>query len=160
MSRLREGYASDVASMNTSLEQHRTALREHQEENAFLKEILASRGISYQKELEKRNTAKARSTSFTSNTTIVQPGYYNSLTSAPSSAPSYSPQPTLAERSYTGGRVGSAAGGSASGSTQHGYSTADPEVLEHAIKSESPAVPEMPGIFEIDPQLQVEFILA
>src|SRR3954454_21230077 len=54
LSRLREGYTSDVAQMNTTLEQHRMMLREHQEENAFLKEILMSRGISYQSELEKR----------------------------------------------------------------------------------------------------------
>ena len=160
LSRLREGYTSDVASMNTSLEQHRIALREHQEENAFLKEILVSRGISYQKELEKRNAAKARSPPFGSSTTMAQPGVYNPMASTPSSTSRYSPQPTLPDRSYGAGRMGSMSGGSASGGTQHNYSPADPGVFEHGIKHESPGVSEMPGIFETDPQLQVEFILA
>jgi hypothetical protein len=159
LSRLREGYTSDVASMNNSLEQHRIALREHQEENAFLKEILASRGISYQKELEKRNAAKARNATLGSGTTMAQSGLYNPMTSAPSSASGYSPHSTSPDRSYSTGGVGSMSGGSVSGGTQHGYSTADPAVFEQTIKHESPGVPEMPGIFETDPQLQVEFIL-
>jgi hypothetical protein len=146
--------------MNNSLEQHRIALREHQEENAFLKELLASRGISYQKELEKRNAAKARNPSFGSSNTIAQSGLYNPMASVPSSASGYSPQPTLPDRSFGGGRIGGMSGGSASGGTQHGYSPADPGVFEQAIKQESSGVPEMPGIFETDPQLQVEFILA
>ena len=160
LSRLREGYTSDVATMNTSLEQHRVALREHQEENAFLKEILASRGISYQAELEKRNAGKSRNPSLSSGTTMQQPGLYNTMSSARSSTSGYSPQPTLPDRSYGAGRLGSLSGGSTSGGTQHSYSSADPGVFEQAIKHESSVVPEMPGIFETDPQLQVEFILA
>ena len=146
--------------MNTSLEQHRVALREHQEENAFLKEILASRGISYQAELEKRNAGKSRNPSFSSGTAMQQPGLYNTMSPARSSTSGYSPQPTLPDRSYGAGRMGSLPGGSASGGTQHSYSSADPGVLEQAIKHESPGVTDMPGIFETDPQLQVEFILA
>jgi hypothetical protein len=146
--------------MNTSLEQHRIALREHQEENAFLKEILASRGISYQKELEKRSAAKARNPSFGNSTTIAQSGIYNPMTLAPSSASGYSPQPTIPDRSYGAGRMGNMAGSSATGGTHHSYSPTDPGIFEQAIKHESPGVPEMPGIFETDPQLQVEFILA
>ena len=160
LSRLREGYTSDVASMNNSLEQHRIALREHQEENAFLKDVLASRGISFQAELEKRDATKSRNPSFASSTTLQQPGLYSSMTSEPSSTSGYSPQPTLPDRSYGAGRMGSMSGGSASGGTQHSYSSPDPGVFEQAIKHESPGVPEMPGIFERDPQLQVEFILA
>lgn len=146
--------------MNTSLDQHRIALREHQEENAFLKEILASRGISYQKELEKRKAAKARNPSFATSTTMPQSGVYHPMTSAPSSISGHSPQPTLSARSYGAGGMGSVSSGPAPGGTQHGYSQADPGVFEQAIKRESPAVPETPGIFETDPQLQVEFILA
>jgi hypothetical protein len=147
--------------MNASLEQQGIALKEHREENAFLKEILAGRGISYQKELEKRNAAKARNTMFASSTTMAQPaGLYNPMASAPSSASGYSPQTALPERSYDAGGVVSMSGGSASAGTQHGYSSADPAVFEQAVKQESPGVPEMPGIFETDPQLQVEFILA
>jgi hypothetical protein len=146
--------------MNNSLEQHRIALREHQEENAFLKEILASRGISYQKELEKRNAAKARNASFGGSAAITQPSLYNPMTSAPSSASGYSPQPNLPDRSYGSGGMGSMSGGLGSGATHHGYSPTDPAIFEQAIKHESPGVPEMPGIFETDPQLQVEFILA
>jgi hypothetical protein len=146
--------------MNSSFEQQRIELAEHREENAFLKEILASRGISYQKELETRNAAKARNTTFASSTTMAQPGLYNPMASAPSSASGYSPQSALPDRSYGAGGVGSMSGGSASTGTQHGYSPADPAVFEQAVKQESPGVPEMPGIFETDPQLQVEFILA
>jgi hypothetical protein len=146
--------------MNASLEQYQIALKEHKEENAFLKEILASRGISYQKELEKRNAAKARNPTFASSTTMAQPGLYNPMASAPSSASSYSPQTALPDRSYGAGGVGSMSGGSTSAGTQHGYSSADPAVFEQAVKQESPGIPETPGIFETDPQLQVEFILA
>ena len=160
LSRLREGYTSDVAQMNTTLEQHRMMLREQQEENAFLKEMLISRGISFQSELEKRNTAKARNPTYGSSTTMQQPAMYNPMTSTSSSASGYSPQSTIPDRSYGAGLMGSISGGSASGGTQHSYSSADPGVFEQSIKHESPGVPEIPGIFETDPQLQVEFILA
>ena len=153
LSRLREGYTSDVAQMNMML-------REHQEENAFLKELLTSRGISFQRELEKRNAAKARNITYGSSTTMPQPTMFNPMTSAPSSASGYSPQSTLPDRSYGAGPVGSISGGSVSGGTQHSYSSADPGMFEQSIKHESPGVPETPGVFERDPQLQVEFILA
>jgi hypothetical protein len=146
--------------MNATLEQHRMMLREHQEENAFLKEILISRGISFQSELEKRNAARTRNPTYGSSTTMQQPAMYNPMTSTSSSASVYSPQSTLPDRSYGTGLMGSISGGSASGGTQHSYSSADPGVFEQSIKHESPGVPEIPGIFETDPQLQVEFILA
>jgi hypothetical protein len=160
LSRLREGYTSDVAQMNTTLEQHRVMLREQQEENAFLKEILISRGISFQSELEKRNSAKTRNPTYGSSTTMQQSAVYNPMASTSSSASGYSPQPALLDRSYGTGLMGSISGGSASGGTQYSYSSADPGVFEQSIKHESPGVPEIPGIFETDPQLQVEFILA
>jgi hypothetical protein len=149
LSRLREGYTSDVAQMNMML-------REHQEENAFLKELLTSRGISFQRELEKRNATKPRSGTYGSGTTMPQPAMYNPMTSAPSSA-GYSPQSTLPDRPYVAGSI---SGGSVSAGTQHSYSPADPGMFEQSIKHESPGVPETPGVFERDPQLQVEFILA
>ena len=162
LARLREGYQSDVASMNSSLEQHKIVLQEHQEENAILKEMLTQRGIHFQHELESRKAAsKTRNTSFGSNSAMPQSGLYNSVTSAPSSSSGYSPQPQMTDRSYTAGRMGSASGGSQTGSTQHTYSPADPGVFEQGIKREYTGVPDMAGgIFEKDPQLQVEFILA
>lgn len=151
--------------MNSSLEQHKVALREHQEENAILKDMLANRGIAFQAELETRKAAVAsnvRENSFGSGTVMQQPGFYGSTTPTPSSASGYSPQPPIPDRSYNAGRMGSVSGGSGTSSTQHSYSPADPGVFEQGIiKRESMGVPEMAGgIFEADPHLQVEFILA
>jgi hypothetical protein len=146
LSRLREGYTSDVAQMNMML-------REHQEENTFLKELLTSRGIPFQRELEKRNAAKARNPTYGNSIPMQLPTMYNPMTSAPSPASGYSPQSTLPV-------MGSISGDSVSGATQHSYSPTDTGVFEQSIKHESPGVPEIPGIFETDPQLQVEFILA
>ena len=164
LARLREGYQSEVMSMSTSLDQHKNALREHQEENAILKEMLTQRGINFQHELESRKAAsETRNTSFGSGSAMQQPGFYNSVTSAPSSASGYSPQPQMTDRAYTAGRIGSTSGGSQTGSTQHtsSYSAADPGVFEQGIKREHSGIPDMAGgIFEKDPQLQVEFILA
>ena len=172
LARLREVHISDVNGMNTTLDQHKMALKEQQEENAMLKEILGTRGISYRQEIEARKGSKPRKSSFGSASAMSQvPGLYGTVSSKSSSTAGYSPQPNIPERPYVTGRMGSGSGGSGGGSVQHGYSSAeqasshhsyspaDPGVFEQTIKQESPMVPDMPGVFEQDPQLQVEFIL-
>ena len=149
--------------MNTSLEQHKVALREHQEENSILREMLASRGIPFQNELKSRKAAagiKPRNPSFGSSAAMSGGSNYNSVISAPSSSSGFSPPHTGSDRAHGAGRGGIFSGGSASGTAHHGQSSADPGVFEQSIKRESTGISDMPGIFEKDPQLQVEFILA
>lgn len=151
--------------MNTTLEQHRLALKEQQDENVMLKDMLAQRGISYRHELENRktaNSAKTRNTSFGSASTMPQHGMYNSAASKTSPSVGYSPQPGLPERPYAPSGITNGSGHSGAGSTHYTYSPADPGISEQyiSIKRESSGVSDMPGVFEKDPQLQVDFILA
>jgi hypothetical protein len=147
--------------MNTTLEQAKLALREHQEENAILKEMLASRGIQFQNELKNRKAGlamKAQGSLYRSSPPISGPGAYNPIMPGHSSSSGFPPVPQLPDRSYA--RQDSFSAASASGATHHGHSPADPGVFELNIKQETTGVSSMPGIFERDPQLQIDFILA
>jgi len=170
--RLKEAYATEAHNMNTNLEQHRMALQEHRQENSILKDILASRRIPFENELESRKASANMQARRGSNSGGPSPGsqrmaVYQTVIPAPSSTAGYSTRP---EQAYVNGRSGShpaSHSGSTpgashhSGATHHNHSAAaSPLIPEYAIKRETDAIADMPGVFEQDPQLGVEFILA
>lgn len=148
-----------------TLAQHKNIIENQQCENLALREILASRGIQYENELQNRKAVmamrpKMEDTSMTppSMATLSPPSLsarsagYRSGTSGPGSvAAGYSPQ------TYLNG--GQSASGHSPGTTHYSHSPQGPDIQEFAVKQEPGAVPDMPGIFEKEPQLGIDFIL-
>lgn len=162
MSRLRERYGADTIMMKNTLEQHQNALAEQQTENIILRDILASRGIDFQAEFQNRKAAmmmQSRNGSFPQPNTGSRSGSYGQI--SPISASSSGRSPRLATgQKYSNGRLASATEGSTSGGTFHGHSQAEPGIIERAVKQEPTGIADMPGIFERDQQLGIDFILA
>ena len=69
-----------------------------------------------------------------------------------STASGYSPQPYLSSAPLSNS-------GHSPGTTHYASSPAGPEIQEFFIKQEEGTVPDMPGIFEKEPQLGIDFIL-
>lgn len=149
---MRENYMHDV-------QKKEIIIQEQQRDIAFYRELLASNGISFENELQNRSMAmpiKRDPNSLSPSNYSPASTAYQSLPRGPSSAAPYSPQ--QAAGFINGG--GLAASTHSPGMTQHSGSPAGPEVQEVVIKQETPtAVPDMPGIFERQPQLGFDFIL-
>ena len=162
ISRLRETYSNESITLNNSLAQHRAALAEHQEENRHLKEILASFRIPYKVELEKRRVSsrvKSRQTSPPNVMSVAVPASYGAMSLGPASTAVMSPQPGLPRQDTRSG-PGSFSGASSGGTVyQSHHSPADPGIGEHLIKREPTGVSDMPGVFEKEPELSIDFIL-
>jgi len=138
-------------------------LHEVRQENALLREILASRGIPFESELDNRRRAAGmmrlqRDTSTLSPTSqnTARNGMYQTSNRGPPSSNGYSP---MQNQRYVNGAV--PASRHSPGTTHHSNSPSGPDIQEQVpIKQEHSGVPDMPGIFENDPQLGVDFILA
>ena len=131
-----------------------------------MREILVSRGIAFENELENRKAIMSRAPKRENNSmtppsirTLSTPSIgnrsagYGTVVRAPGSATSvYSPQAYLSNASKV-------ASGNSPGATHYTGSPQGPEIQEFAIKQEEGAVPDMPGIFEQEPQLGIDFIL-
>ena len=148
--------------MNKKFEQQKMALHEYQQENSILRNILISRGIPFENELETRTASanmQSRSASNSVGPSSMSPSApYQTVIPAPMSTTDYAMMP---ERTYANGKSSSMAG-PPSGATHHSQSggPTSPLILEHSIKQEMEPVSDMPGIFETDPQLGIEFILS
>ncbi|KAK2850630.1 hypothetical protein FQN49_005479 [Arthroderma sp. PD_2] len=165
ISRLREGYTNDVNGANLSIMQHRQALEELKEENRVLREALASHGINVEAELEKRKAAThttpqgssyGGSTSVSQSQTAPDVGGMNYLgTPETSISPGRSPGTTMSDvaQQHTAGSSNPYFGspipqpGAGSGLSSDG------------ISGESTVVSNTPGVFDVDPQLGIDFVL-
>jgi len=165
VSRLREAYTTEITDANVQLQQHKEALHAVRTENDILKEILIAHGIHYEPELEQRRAERP----------VV--GYQSSPVAASSTGSqtaglsnSTGHQNTTPATSISTGMSPGAGGGGMDVSPPMGF--APQQQVYHAGPSEgigamdrsacqiedSP-VPAMGGVFEKDPQLQVDFIL-
>jgi hypothetical protein len=162
MSRLRERYGADTIMMKNTLDQHRNALAEQQTDNMILKEILSSRGIDFQAEFQSRKAAvmmHSRNGSFAQSANGSRADSYGQI--SPSILPDSGRSPHSATgQKYSNGRMASTSEHSPSGGAFHGYSPAEPGVSEQGVKQEQMGVSDMPGIFERNQQLGIDFILA
>lgn len=162
MSRLRERYAGDTVMMKNTLEQHRNALADQQTENMILKDILASRGIGFQTELESRKAVmmmQPRSGSFGQSNSGSRSGSYGQISPTVLPASGRSPHSASGPK-YSNGRLPSTSETSTMGGGFRGHSSAEPGISEQAIKREPRGISDMPGIFERNQQLGIDFILA
>ncbi|KAE8144142.1 hypothetical protein BDV25DRAFT_167561 [Aspergillus avenaceus] len=170
VSRLREAYTQEISASNLTVHQHREMVRSLSEENNILKDILAANGISYEAELERRRAERAspanlayQSSPFASSSIGSQPAAVassanNAYTTPPTtvSAPSSSLSPP------TNGIEHIDISPTQELTPQHqNYNSAPCDALATldriAPASRHPAQPA--GVFENDPQLQVDFIL-
>ncbi len=154
--RQKESFVVEMNKASRHIQHQGLLLQQQQGENAILRDILLARGIAFEHELESRKLSipmpMKRDPSSVSPAHI--PTQPSSLT-APSSSAGFSP---LADSTYTKGTPMTTSGYSPA-TTMHGHSPAGPEVQEFSIKQERDGTPDMPGIFEKEPQLGIEFIL-
>lgn len=161
ISRLREGYSNDVTAANASLQRQRELLQAQEEENKILKEILAANGIPYEAELARRKSTKqtgdsgiesasgTRSTGPQSSAPFLTTGTSVSTNTSPGASGVDLPNPEQAAGAYPQ-------------SGFHATQIEQPGISEFSGQMNQDAgamAVEMPGIFEKDPQLGIDFIL-
>ena len=173
VSRLREAYTEEISAANLTVHKHRERVQSLSEENNILKEILAAHGINYEAEVARRKAERTspinatyQSSPFASSSVGSQPAA--AAQSAPSTHHAYTTPPTTisAPSSSLSPIVNGIEHIDVSPtqelSPQHKtYSAAPCDALATldwiAPASRQPNQP--PGIFENDPQLQIDFIL-
>lgn len=157
---MREAYTADVASAHSSLQQHGEALHGLREENAILKEILASRGINYESELQRRKRERPAG-SFAGSSTGSQSAGLQSSGAPPLFT---TPPTTISSPGGSGGDHFELSPGNGPG-YQHGgfhvsHGSEQPGHMDLSPKADNtPVQTEVPGIFEKDPQLGIDFVL-
>ncbi|OXV08847.1 hypothetical protein Egran_03387 [Elaphomyces granulatus] len=165
ISRLREAYAKDVSSTQSSLRQHAEAMETLKAENDLLKEMLAARGIPYEIELDHLKTLRlaARPTgSLTGSPLVSHSALFLSSNTQPFSSP-----PSIfsgSNPSYMTGRehvdVSGGSGQSFQPRAYHASQNELPQLIDFPSRLDGVSgVADTPGIFEKDPQLAVDFIL-
>jgi hypothetical protein len=165
LARLRETYIVEQNKRDATIQQQKVIIENQQRENLALREVLASRGIAFDNELENRKAMmamkpKREENSMTppSMSTLSPPSVgnrsaaYGTVRGPGSVASGYSPQAYLSTTPM-------AVSGHSPGATQYGGSPQGPDIQELSIKQEEGAIPDLPGIFEREPQLGIDFIL-
>jgi len=166
LARLRESYVVEQSDRDATIRQQKLLMENQQREILALREILASRGIQFENELENRKAVigmrpKREESSMTppSMSTLSPPSVgtrslgYHSVAPGPSSATT-----GYSQQTYLNGGAASLSGHSP-GTTHYSHSPQGPDIQEYGIKQEPGVVPDMPGIFEKEPQLGIDFIL-
>ncbi|KAJ5875359.1 uncharacterized protein N7473_012706 [Penicillium subrubescens] len=166
VSRLREAYTTEISDANVALQQHKEMLHTVRNENEILKEILATHGINYAPELEQRMAERGPLAGFQSSP--VAPSSTGSNTAAFTNATS-NQNVTPATSISTGLSPQVTGGVDHPDISPMGF--VPQQQVYHASPSENMAmdrsacqvvdtpVPALRGVFESDPQLQIDFIL-
>ncbi|RMD44165.1 hypothetical protein DV735_g957, partial [Chaetothyriales sp. CBS 134920] len=142
-------------------------------ENMLLREILASRGINADQELAGRGAPVGLDTSSgmqIKDSNSISPPQMQPTRALSANLPYLSHTPSTTGYSPMGDHVFPSGSGNASVATHspgismqsygtHQSSPSGPDIQELVIKQEGDGVPAMPGIFEHNPQLAVDFIL-
>lgn len=168
VSRLREAYTTEIADLTAALQQHKTMVHTMHEENEILKEILSAHGIQYEAEFERRRAERPpmpgyQSSPVTASTTgshtagITQNGSHQNATPPTTISTGLSP------RAEGGIERMDVSPGMPYAPQQQVYQTS-PGEQSVGLDLSTSASPETPvsalrGVFETDPQLQVDFIL-
>ncbi|PWY71823.1 hypothetical protein BO94DRAFT_539411 [Aspergillus sclerotioniger CBS 115572] len=167
VSRLREAYTQEISAANLTVVQHRDMVQSLSDENNILKEILTAHGISFEADLERRKAERSnlgyQSSPFASSSVGSQPA--GVAASNPSNSNMYTTPPTTVSASLspiTNGIENIDVSPMQELTPLQGpYQAAPCDALatldQIAPASRAPTQP--PGIFEEQPQLQVDFIL-
>ena len=175
VSRLREAYTQEISAANVTVQQHRHMVYSLTEENDILKEILSAHGISYESELESRKSDRPGpgyhqsspfNSSMGSSTLPTLPpsnhGQNNAYTTPPTTVSSNMSPRNGAPSDLSPKSEPSHAGYSHGGHGGHGHAHHQCEPMGFMDRSGGMVngpIQDMGGIFETDPQLQIDFIL-
>lgn len=163
VSRLREVYTADITEKNRELDQQRGYIASLQDENALLRSILQDHGIPFEAELERRRFERqlgpvpaAPPSQTTGSTTGSQSAGFHGSTMGFSASPSstFTPPTPLSNPPPPG---------PAPGQQQQFHSPSPTSPYAQNVPSHTDdrnEISPLPGIFEEDPHLQVDFILA
>ncbi|KAL4816569.1 hypothetical protein BDW67DRAFT_161868 [Aspergillus spinulosporus] len=160
VARLREAYTQEISAANLAVHQHREMVNSISEENNMLKEILVAHNINYDAELERRRAERHMGAGFHSSP--VGAGSVGSQTGVASfTAHTYSTPPTTVSSGMSPKVNGVDKFDFSSvpdiGPNNQGIATIPCDALA-AIDRRPPI--QGAGIFEDNPQLQIDFILA
>ena len=166
MSRLREAYGQEISAANVTMQQQKEQLHSLSAENDAMRELLAAHGIPYEAEVERRKAdIISRPYQFSpisnSNSAVSQhPGM------ASSGSQMYTPTPPT---TISNGRSPKTNDHAISPTNDVGQRAVPPSSSSHSHESiggmdrvgsvSNAPVHAIGGIFEQDPQLQIDFIL-
>lgn len=166
VARLRELFVNESNTIQAHLQQTDHQLREQQHENLALREILKSRNIAFDLELQQRKNAIRSMRPSDGHDmgpafSALPPNHFNSVIASANS------QAGLAGMQELGYINGTGATGSNQSPIIHNnqspittHHSTSPPAIQELGKVKMEGVPGMPGIFELEPQLGVDFILA
>lgn len=172
VSRLREAYTTEIAEANASIQQHKELMHSIREDNEILKEILVASGIQYEAELERRRAERPPMMPFQSSPLTVA-GSSTASQSAPlaHSASNHNTTPATTISSGMSPRangmdhseISPAIGYASHQQVYHAGAGEHSMNMDHSSCAPVDTMQPMPvtrgGVFETDPQLQVDFIL-
>ncbi|KAJ5591967.1 uncharacterized protein N7459_002336 [Penicillium hispanicum] len=168
VSRLREAYTNEISDANVTIQQQKGAMQSLRDENEILKEILMAHGVQYEPELDRRRAERASMNALqTSPVAASSAGSHTAGFTNSASAHNTTPATTIST-----GLSPRANGGVEHPEVSPPMAFAPPQQVFHASPAEqmgaldrsacqmvdSP-VPAMRGVFESEPQLQIDFIL-
>jgi len=168
VSRLREAYTNEISDANVTIRKQKEMLLSAQDENEILKEILIAHGLQYGEELEQRRSERAAirhqsSPVAASSTGSQTAGFAHSasqqnITPGTSISTGMSPKMTGMDHPEVSPPVAFAPQQVYHSSPADYIGSMDRSACQMDQMADSP-VPAMRGVFETDPQLQVDFIL-
>jgi hypothetical protein len=160
VARLREAYTQEISAANLAVHQHREMVHSITEENKMLKEILASHNINLEAEIERRKTERPMPAFQSSPITGGSVGS-QTVGVASFSGNTYSTPPTTvsSDMSPKFHGVDKVDFSSVPDISPHSYGHAEMPCDALAAIDRRPTI-QGGGIFENNPQLQIDFILA
>ncbi|KAJ5917135.1 hypothetical protein N7466_010689 [Penicillium verhagenii] len=173
VSRLREAYTNEISDANVTIRQQKEVINIAQHENEILKEMLLANGIQFEPELERRRAERASAGGYQvspiagSSIGSQTAAFTNSLTQH-NTTPGTSISTGLSPRANGGVDHPDVSPPMAFTPQQQVYHAAPAEQMGaldrsascgHMIDTTVPATPMLKGVFESDPQLQIDFIL-
>ena len=178
VSRLREAYTNEISDANVTIQQQKEMLHMVRDENEILKEILLAHGVQYEPELERRRAERPPVTGYNSSPVAAsssgsQTAAFTNSTVNQNTTPATSISTGLSPRANGGVEHPDISPAMAFVPQQQVYHNGPCEQfgamdrstcqvtdtpVSSMMKTSLPAAA-MKGIFESDPQLQIDFIL-
>lgn len=178
VSRLREAYTTEIADANATIHHQKEAIHMVRGENEILKEILAAHGIQYEAEFERRraerppmpfDSSPGAGSSSTASHTAPRTNSASAHDTTPATTISSGMSPGangMMDHSEISPSIGYApqqmyqtSPGEHSMSMDHSSCTPVDTMQPMPPMPPVPPMPGLRGVFETDPQLQVDFIL-
>ncbi|KAJ5153710.1 uncharacterized protein N7500_009149 [Penicillium coprophilum] len=171
VARLREAYTTEVVDAATTIQQHKAMLHTMREENEILKEILAANGIQYEAELERRRAERPPMAFHSSPITVAGSSTASQTAPVALSSSNHNTTPATTISSGMSPRVNGmdhsevlpTIGYATQQQVYHTNAGDHSMSMDHSSCAPVDTMQPMPanpgGVFETDPQLQVDFIL-